>query len=387
MKKINTKSNVEVFIIGDIIAYGREHVFPIEKLRLLSIYLYISIPEQQKIIQFHDENLNEFPYEQSLYNSSTIKKDNLQHIYDIFANIKDERSISKMIDEQEEFSSALSIIAEGEYISEKSLIQLSETQNVELLKKVLSNHKTPLNILEKFKDRKDLGEALSQNTNCSPSLIKHIILSFSQLPNEYKAKNFDVFCNIAKNPCITLELMEILKNNPNLPAVVNLALNPNCPTAILNELIKREDFDINMGVLHNPNCPKKFLKQFVQNEDGFNEEMYQSAVAKNPNTPKDTLVYIATNGYNYAKTSLTENPKLSSDILDLLSEENHATILIGVASHKNVSLKTLTALSKSKLKGVRKEVIDNPKTSKKLLQQMLKAKENKCYELEILKRL
>ena len=113
MKKINTKSNVEVFIIGDIIAYGREHVFPIEKLRLLSIYLYISIPEQQKIIQFHDENLNEFPYEQSLYNSSTIKKDNLQHIYDIFANIKDERSISKMIDEQEEFSSALSIIAEG----------------------------------------------------------------------------------------------------------------------------------------------------------------------------------------------------------------------------------------------------------------------------------
>lgn len=39
MKKFTTKSNVEVFIIGDIIAYGREHVFPIEKLRLLSIYL------------------------------------------------------------------------------------------------------------------------------------------------------------------------------------------------------------------------------------------------------------------------------------------------------------------------------------------------------------
>lgn len=73
MKIFNTKSNVEVFIIGDIIAYGREHVFPIEKLRLLSIYLYISIPDQQKIIQFHDENLNKFPYEQSLYNSSTIK--------------------------------------------------------------------------------------------------------------------------------------------------------------------------------------------------------------------------------------------------------------------------------------------------------------------------
>lgn len=181
--------------------------------------------------------------------------------------------------------------------------------------------------------------------------------------------------------------MEILKNNPNLPAVVNLALNSNCPTAILNELIKRDDFDIKIGVLHNPNCPKKFLKQFVQNEDGFNEEMYQSAVAKNPNTPKDTLFYIASNGYNYAKISLTENPKLSGDILEFLSEENNAVILVGVASHKNVNLKTLTALSKNELKAVRKEVIDNPKTSKKLLQQMLKAKENKCYELEILKRL
>lgn len=30
MKKFTTKSNVEVFIIGDIIAYGREHVFQLK---------------------------------------------------------------------------------------------------------------------------------------------------------------------------------------------------------------------------------------------------------------------------------------------------------------------------------------------------------------------
>lgn len=143
MKNFNTNSNVEVFVIGDIVAYGREHVFPIEKLRLLSIYLYISIADQRKIIKFHEKNLNQFPHEQSLYNSLTIKKDNLLHIYDIFANIKDEKTISKMIEEQEEFSTALSIIAEGEYISEKSLIQLSETKNVELLKKSFQIIKLP----------------------------------------------------------------------------------------------------------------------------------------------------------------------------------------------------------------------------------------------------
>ena len=81
---------------------------------------------------------------------------------------------------------------------------------------------------------------------------------------------------------------------------LSLARNPNTPTETLASLATDEDPDVRCCVARNPNTPTETLASLATDED-YGVRYW---VARNPNTPEDILIMIKSKDYQLNKPHL-----------------------------------------------------------------------------------
>jgi hypothetical protein len=97
------------------------------------------------------------------------------------------------------------------------------------------------------------------------------------------------------------------------------------------------------------------------------------AVAKNPHTPLDILEKLSGDKINLVRALVATNPLTPTKILDKFFFDEKI-VRDGLSGNGNTSLKILTVLADDSDKMVRLRVAENPKSSKEILQKLLKDK-------------
>jgi hypothetical protein len=196
----------------------------------------------------------------------------------------------------------------------------------EILKKPLSNDviraiitsdKCPLEILEQLlefqEDDKDseesirgqinqdkLVELIASSPNSSADLLMKIVKKYNV------GLSFRIFKDIMQNNNVNSEIINKMYLDTVNPEILHyLANNDKTPPEILSELAKKTQF--------------------------------QSIIAGNPNTPANTLSYLAKNGAGYIKNIIASNPNTSIEILEELSNTKDISIKKSLFNNPNIS--------------------------------------------------
>ncbi|NLZ74066.1 MAG: HEAT repeat domain-containing protein, partial [Bacteroidales bacterium] len=109
--------------------------------------------------------------------------------------------------------------------------------------------------------------------------------------------SFILFAGFSGNPqqCSTKELerftsiLSELAKDEDKDVRIGVAKNPNTPVESLEELAKDQDYWVRNGIAENPNTPVELLEQLGKDEEKF----VRSGVAKNPNTPIELFKQLA----------------------------------------------------------------------------------------------
>ena len=110
--------------------------------------------------------------------------------------------------------------------------------------------------------------------------------------------------------------------------------------------LEDEDFSTLLDIVKNPSTRPSTLAKLANKQNSI----VVSEVAKNPNTPVDTLraIYSDAESRSYGRlnafSSLAENPKLPSDLVDLLLNCNEDEVRMVVASCHDFSAEQVNAL-------------------------------------------
>jgi hypothetical protein len=90
-----------------------------------------------------------------------------------------------------------------------------------------------------------------------------------------------------------------------------LARNPNTPPETLTILARDEDSYVRWGVARNPNTPPETLTILARDENS--DVRYW--VAWNPNTPPETLTILARDRHYYVRSGVARNPKSTREVI------------------------------------------------------------------------
>jgi hypothetical protein len=140
-------------------------------------------------------------------------------------------------------------------------------------------------------------------------------------------------------------VLKVLKevNEPNVLTLslyekVELAKNPNTPVETLKVLATDKNADVRCGVARNPNTPVEIVKILATDKDSW----VRYGVAQNPNTPVETLKVLATDNYCDVRWEVAKNPNTPVETLKVLATDKNANVRGWVAENPNYKSKTKT---------------------------------------------
>ena len=122
-------------------------------------------------------------------------------------------------------------------------------------------------------------------------------------------------------------VLKVLKEveTPNVSKLSNeekikLAKDPNTPQETLTILATDDDWSVRCGVAQNPNTPQELLKILTTDDDWS----VRYEVARNQNTSQETLKLLDTDENWYVRDSAKENPNYKKQTLELSSVQYDA---------------------------------------------------------------
>ena len=93
-------------------------------------------------------------------------------------------------------------------------------------------------------------------------------------------------------------------------------------------------------------------------------------VAKNPSTPSDALILLASDETNKVRSEVGSNPSTPVEVLQQLSQDENIEVRLSVSSNTNAPVSALKLLASNEHGEVRRCVASNPSTPVEVLQQL-----------------
>lgn len=228
-------------------------------------------------------------------------------------------------------------------------------------------------------------------------------------------KNCIVRCDVAKHPNTPIHILEALADdnysvthwnlasNPNTPPHVleyllnnweycdgkydyglccRLAENTNTPINTLEKLSQSSCYQVIKGVINNPKISLSTLKKFAQqnfsikaiteNEadvsDYQSDEYFLYQLSRNPKLTSEILEILANNVSREVRYSLIYHPNITTKIQTILANDEYTEIRQALAIRSNSAPEVLELLATDESPYVRKEVAQNINVSPSILE-------------------
>jgi hypothetical protein len=185
-------------------------------------------------------------------------------------------------------------------------------------------------------------------------------------------REISVRMNVAKNPSTSLELLAKLANDGYDGIRVSVAENPSTPLELLAKLADDENPLVRMSVAKSPSTPLELLIKFANDES----RLLRRSVASNPSMPLELLAKLADDEDNGVKRNVAGNRSTPLEILAKLAEERNINIRYSVANNPSITPEILTVLSRKATVEMRRILSRNPKTPAKILTRYARSKNN-----------
>lgn len=136
--------------------------------------------------------------------------------------------------------------------------------------------------------------------------------------------NKEVHCELSLNDCLPEDVFEFL-NQEDDNVALNIAKNPNTPICILEKLASHEGWRVRREVANNYKTNPKTLEKLSFDMKGD----VRISVAKNWNTPIDVLEKLALDkafSGDFIREGVARNPNTPISVLKKLAEDNDQSI-------------------------------------------------------------
>jgi hypothetical protein len=155
--------------------------------------------------------------------------------------------------------------------------------------------------------------------------------------------------------------VKVLKVTPDISKLPlqerkELARNPNTPPETLAILAQDEDEYMRNRVAWNHNTTPEILTLLARDKDSW----VHRGVAQNPNTSPETLTLLARDEDWGVRWGVARNPNAPPETLTLLARDESVGVRWGVARNPNAPPETLTLLARDENVQVRRAATQNP---------------------------
>ena len=224
----------------------------------------------------------------------------------------------------------LDSVARNPNISRKTINYLIAGENKNLIS-LINNPNVPLEVLEELAD--------DQSAEVR-STIAHIAKSPEILEKLARDQNVYVRNNVARNLSISRQAVIILAKDKEEDIREQIAQNPYTPPEVLKNLARDESYNVHLGVANNHNTSPEVLEYLAKQYPG---SKLGHAIARNKNVTTKTLriLYGRNEGVDSA---IAENPETPKDILELLAKSKNQDILTRLAYNENIPIKAFITL-------------------------------------------
>ncbi len=304
-----------------------------------------------------------------------------------------------------------------------NLIQLANDPDYDIKKSLVTNHNTPVEVLNRLGLEEGIFDIRNPNTpgavldravkliqqgqgaTTLENFLKHPVKG-SQMPAKTLAKlannnNSSVRYRVAQHPNTPPNTLQQLATNNYVPTLRAVAENPNTPSRSLKELANHPDFTTCHNVVYNRNTPASVLTQIVKSSltsdnvpnltvdalksalPGDRYGIYQSIAIKS-NTPLEALEILARREFirqpivdsnsmfpshtaDDVVCSLAHNPNLTSDLLEILSQDRCIAVRVAISSHPNLTPQLWIKLTNDESVEVRSSMASSPLTPSNIL--------------------
>jgi hypothetical protein len=272
----------------------------------------------------------------------------------------------------------------------KLLEMLASSENWQYRAKAASNHLTPSSTLEKL--AKDSDERVTYALQCNESAPKEFLNRIA-----IHSQDLQSLMRVASNSNTPPDALAVLAKNNSYQIRGRVAINQNTTPAVLAELSKNQEWEVRLAVASNINTSQDILgllkfdgheivrikaikktdaqkilsTSFVKN---IESKSFKWEVAKNIDTPFETLELLSKDQAIDVRAEVSENPILPHHLIELLSDDIAEEVRMGVARNTTTPWPILEKLSKDQNEVVRRIVAGNPATPASVLE--ILSKEN-----------
>ena len=290
-------------------------------------------------------------------------------------------------------------LASSSFVPEECLIELTNDNDSEVLRALLTNEKTPDNAKEKILQTvADLSSGSLYEERQKQERKENPYCRAENEPYFYLASNFNTPSNILGFLAHKMDwkVASALSCNPNTPlSVLEEILQEDTPTysstiakrrnlskRLLERLSKNKDHSVRLAVAENPETPFDIIKELVDDANvdvamkaashsvlqaDYLFQIAQSpkywlreAILENPNTSIETIEFLAQDSDETVRRKVAASNKTTSDTLSLLAMDQSGEVRAAVAASKNATPETLSILARDSLNEVRDRALKNP---------------------------
>lgn len=145
----------------------------------------------------------------------------------------------------------------------------------------------------------DEGDLVRGEVGLNPSSPLELLIQLAEDSASWTRKG------VARNPALPLEVITKLLND-NLAVRTELAKNPRVLVETLELLAESHSVSVQEGVAENPSTPEYLLLKLAVNDD----KGVRARVARNPNLPHDTLMQLLSDPQETVRRSALQNPAM-----------------------------------------------------------------------------
>lgn len=207
---------------------------------------------------------------------------------------------------------------------------------------------------------------LGQNDRLAVELLR-----WGPVPSEFLSEWVPAryFLQALKQPELPLryrlKFLERLADEPNLEPRLQVAESPETPAAVLVQLLGDMEWPVRLAARHHSACPEEAIEQFQEAE----------AIAKDWETPADTLAELTQSVWPWIRFRVAQNPAADAATLMDLAEEKLHPIRLAVAQNPNAPDSVLAALMDNGQGEIEKAIAAHPNATPTMLLQLLKTQE------------
>lgn len=252
------------------------------------------------------------------------------------------------------------------------LIRLSEDIEDDVKINVAKNHNTPKHVLRELtkEDDSKINIALAGNHNTP----KNILNQFLRGEGAGILDGCDLLSAAYSNPIIDLDFLYDYMNDDNWCVRRGVAMNHSSNSSILNTLARDEEKLVREAIAKNQNTPPETLNYIIMNEkDGWLPTPRDYAFS-NPNIGKAQLIDYYDKDDNDIKGYISSNPSSPENVLKVLYHRENQNIHSKIACNPSCPPKLLNRFAENE--STREMVAKNPNCQPGLLISLLQSPDN-----------